>query len=138
MCSSDLDNLPNVVVNELEIDYVESKLYAATYGRGIWAAELMNPATGTEPDPAQIKNIEAVVSPNPCHGIFFLSLLTEKDNEVKFELIDVTGLVVLTENLHISAGHYSKTFDISQHPAGVYFAKISSGNQSKVCRILKD
>ena len=29
-------NLPNVVVNELEVHLSSSKLRAATYGRGIW------------------------------------------------------------------------------------------------------
>lgn len=29
-------NLPNVIVNELEINYINNKLRAATYGRGIW------------------------------------------------------------------------------------------------------
>lgn len=29
-------NLPNVIVNELEINYINNKLRAATYGRGVW------------------------------------------------------------------------------------------------------
>jgi photosystem II stability/assembly factor-like uncharacterized protein len=33
-------NLPNVVVNELEIHYGTSKIRAATYGRGLWEAEI--------------------------------------------------------------------------------------------------
>lgn len=34
------DGLPNVVVDELEIQYSASKLRAATYGRGIWEVDL--------------------------------------------------------------------------------------------------
>jgi len=33
-------NLPNVIVNDLEIDYGTSMLKAATYGRGIWQAPI--------------------------------------------------------------------------------------------------
>ncbi|MCG8700684.1 MAG: YCF48-related protein, partial [Bacteroidales bacterium] len=33
-------NLPNVVIGELEINYSSNKLYAATYGRGVWTVEL--------------------------------------------------------------------------------------------------
>jgi len=33
--------LPNVIVNELEIQYTAGKLRAATYGRGIWESNLM-------------------------------------------------------------------------------------------------
>jgi hypothetical protein len=35
-------NLPNVIVSELEVNYHEKKLYAATYGRGLWAIDISN------------------------------------------------------------------------------------------------
>jgi len=39
-----IDNgLPNVIVNELEIQYASGKLRAATYGRGIWETPLVDP-----------------------------------------------------------------------------------------------
>jgi photosystem II stability/assembly factor-like uncharacterized protein len=34
------DGLPNVVISELEIDYTNGWLYAATYGRGLWKTEI--------------------------------------------------------------------------------------------------
>lgn len=34
------DGLPNVEVSELEIDYTNGWLYAATYGRGLWKTEI--------------------------------------------------------------------------------------------------
>jgi photosystem II stability/assembly factor-like uncharacterized protein len=36
-----MDGLPNVFVSELEINYATSKLRAATYGRGLWEANLL-------------------------------------------------------------------------------------------------
>jgi photosystem II stability/assembly factor-like uncharacterized protein len=36
--------LPNVQVNELEINTADNKLYVATYGRGLWRVDLYNPA----------------------------------------------------------------------------------------------
>lgn len=35
-------DLPNVIVLELEIHKAENKLYAGTYGRGLWSAPLIN------------------------------------------------------------------------------------------------
>ncbi len=35
-----MDNLPNVAVTELEINYVANKIFASTYGRGMWASPL--------------------------------------------------------------------------------------------------
>jgi photosystem II stability/assembly factor-like uncharacterized protein len=40
-------NLPNVEVFELEIDYAEDKLFAATYGRGLWSSDLNIPSIPT-------------------------------------------------------------------------------------------
>ena len=33
-------DLPNVIVTELEINYKDNQIYAATYGRGIWKADI--------------------------------------------------------------------------------------------------
>ena len=35
------NSLPNVIVNELEIQYQSNKLFAATYGRGLWNIDLL-------------------------------------------------------------------------------------------------
>ncbi len=37
------NGLPNVIVNELEIYYPQSKIRAATYGRGLWESDLYTP-----------------------------------------------------------------------------------------------
>lgn len=34
------NNLPNVIVNELEINYAAKKLFVATYGRGMWSTDI--------------------------------------------------------------------------------------------------
>lgn len=34
------EGLPNVIINEMEIDYQRGKLVAATYGRGMWESDL--------------------------------------------------------------------------------------------------
>lgn len=37
-----MDGLPNVQINQLEIDYNSGKLRASTYGRGLWEAPIAN------------------------------------------------------------------------------------------------
>ncbi|MCH8902697.1 MAG: T9SS type A sorting domain-containing protein [Bacteroidetes bacterium] len=39
------NGLPNIVVTELEISYSNNKLWAATYGRGLWRSDLATPPT---------------------------------------------------------------------------------------------
>ena len=34
------NGLPNVVIDELEINYAQNKIYAATFGRGLWQSDL--------------------------------------------------------------------------------------------------
>ncbi len=41
--------LPNVEITELEIDNDEGKLYAATYGRGLWSSDLYSPIICNKP-----------------------------------------------------------------------------------------
>lgn len=43
------DGLPNVIVNELEISYNNNKLWAATYGRGLWNSDLFGTVPCTPP-----------------------------------------------------------------------------------------
>ncbi len=38
--------LPNVIVTELEINYTTNKLYAGTFGRGVWSSELISNCSG--------------------------------------------------------------------------------------------
>jgi PKD repeat protein len=39
------NGLPNTVVDDLEIQYASGKLRAATYGRGLWESQILNPAS---------------------------------------------------------------------------------------------
>jgi PKD repeat protein/photosystem II stability/assembly factor-like uncharacterized protein len=57
-----MDNLPNVMVYELEIHYGTGKLRAATYGRGIWESDLYIPS----PPIAQFTSPDTVLCPNNC------------------------------------------------------------------------
>lgn len=36
------NDLPNVIINELDINYTTNKLYAGTFGRGVWCSDLFS------------------------------------------------------------------------------------------------
>jgi hypothetical protein len=42
-----MNGLPNVIVNEIEINYVANKIRAATLGRGLWESDLACPTLGS-------------------------------------------------------------------------------------------
>jgi photosystem II stability/assembly factor-like uncharacterized protein len=42
------NHLPNVIVNELEINYADGRIYAGTYGRGLWSSPLFEGSSSVE------------------------------------------------------------------------------------------
>jgi len=131
------DNLPNVVVNELEIDYVESKLYAATYGRGIWFADLLNPVTSLEEPGAWVRKMEVTATPNPCFDYFELNFENTPVNDLSIEIIDILGNIKYKDKITDVIEMKSKRINVHAFPAGLYFVSLSAANQSKVCRLIK-
>lgn len=57
------DNLPYVTVTDLDINYVTDKLYASTFGRGLWEIELSTLISGTDLKNNPLKDIS--IYPNP-------------------------------------------------------------------------
>jgi hypothetical protein len=53
--------LPNVIVNDLEISYINNKLWAGTFGRGLWNSDLYCP---TLPQPSSISGLNSMCSGN--------------------------------------------------------------------------
>jgi hypothetical protein len=114
-------NLPNVQVNELEINTADSHLYAATYGRGLWRVDLFSPSSlGV----AELPVFNFKITPNPTTGVFNLNL---NSNElVILKIYDTLGKLVF----------YEKNRDLTQNsqinlalPKGLYFLKVNIGNK---------
>ena len=112
--------LPNVKVNELEINFADKKIYAATYGRGLLRVDLFNPAT-TGLGEFDISDLD--VSPNPSTGVFMLDWKLNK--LVTIKIYDSLGKLVF----------YEKNRDLSRYPEielrtpkGLYFLKVNTAN----------
>jgi photosystem II stability/assembly factor-like uncharacterized protein len=109
--------LPNVVVNELEISYVNNKLWAATFGRGLWSSDLNTLGVG-------IQNMQSVsnsykIYPNPSSGNFTISQsLLDKSN---IEIYNVVGEKIYQTQMI----NQQTTIDLSLQSKGVYFVKIT-------------
>ena len=111
-------DLPNVKVNELEINTADNKLYAATYGRGLWRVDLYKPnSAGLD----EFDTSDLEVSPNPSTGVFKLSWKLNK--LVTIKIYDSLGKLVF----------YEKNRDLSQNPEielrapeGLYFLKVNT------------
>lgn len=127
-------NLPNVVVNELEISYNDGKLWAATYGRGLWKSDLY---ISTSISSNTIENNNIIIYPNPTNGLFEIKFdgANYISNSVSIQVTDIFGRVVYqTSNQTISKSPIS--IDLTNQANGVYNININDGNKPCVKKIV--
>ena len=126
-----MSNLPNVIIHELEISQTTKKLYAATFGRGVWVSDLL---TDTTPKSADFYSMKISLYPNANNGSFTLKA---DYNEVEtIQIIDIMGRVRHEESLQVKALKYGKKFNIIGLPSGLYFIKLTSGSLAKVIKMV--
>jgi hypothetical protein len=89
---------------------------------------------------ASVKNINfsklVQVYPNPTNSDLFLNLSKELGNTVTVQITSVDGKVVYNAN-NLSTGVINK-IEMSTLTNGLYFVKVTSGNQSGVIKVTKN
>ncbi|MCX6223893.1 MAG: T9SS type A sorting domain-containing protein [Bacteroidia bacterium] len=126
--------LPNVVISELEIHSPSRKLYAATFGRGIWMANLVQGTSGTEP--TGFISSKLSVYPNPTNGAINLQINGIQTSEARIEMISITGERVYEETFAVGDGTIQKQLHPNLVP-GMYFIRVWAGKQHLTERIIK-
>jgi photosystem II stability/assembly factor-like uncharacterized protein len=112
------NNLPNVIISELEINTVDNKIYTATYGRGLWKSDLYNETLSLQE--FELNSIH--MFPNPSSNN--ISLSWNKSEEVSIKIFNSLGKLMYfknAENLVIP-----KSIDISNYASGIYFVSINN------------
>ena len=86
------DGLPAVIINELEILPLAKKIRAATFGRGVWEAEISGTLTRVE----KVINLEQNVKlyPNPSPGHINLDYSTQFIHIKSISVINTLGQIV--------------------------------------------
>ncbi len=132
------NKLPNVMVHELEINYTNNKLVAATYGRGIWKVDLVSPSPVTSkqyiaksvtPEDAVSKpSLEVNVSPNPSRGIIQV-MIANASGKYEIEVVRINGKSVgLYSVSEADAANY--TINLGKAFPGNYMVIVRNGQQS--------
>jgi photosystem II stability/assembly factor-like uncharacterized protein len=112
------NGLPNVNISELEVNTVDGKLYAGTYGRGLWASELFDATLSVD----EFALDSFVVYPNPAKNQ--VTLQWDKTDLVSVRVFDALGkLMYFTKNIDISQ---PTKLDVSNYASGIYFIKINN------------
>lgn len=121
--------LPNVIVTELEISYNNNKLWAATFGRGLWNTDLFVPLSVPE---QEIYN-QIIVSPNPNNGLFNIEVPPGKT----YSLIvyDIQGKKIYEEQ---SINTEQKNIDLTKNSSGIYLLNFTIDGKSFNKKIIKN
>ncbi|MBU0765975.1 MAG: T9SS type A sorting domain-containing protein [Bacteroidetes bacterium] len=130
------NGMPNVIVNELEIQYGGGKLRAATYGRGFWETDLKTPDYNAAVPGVVAYNAGIKVFPNPNKGIFTVNAEGLKSEKIRIEVFTVTGDKVLSREETTGSG-YSRNVDISNLSVGSYIVQVKAGNCHYTQKIVK-
>lgn len=114
------NNLPNVIISELEINTVDNKIYAATYGRGLWRSNLFDDTLNVE----EFELNAISMYPNPAKNQ--VNLVWNKEEQATVKVYNSLGKIM----------YYSKNQNLlntlkintSQYNSGLYFVSINTIN----------
>jgi len=127
-----MKNLPNVIVNELEIFYPSHKIRAATFGRGLWESDLYYLANGIG-DKNERQKAKISVFPNPSKGIFKVQMEETTDKTTEITVMSVTGETI--EFFSVS-GKSEIILNLSDYVSGIYFLKVENNHQILIKKII--
>lgn len=130
------ENLPHVVVNELEIQYNVNKLRAATYGRGLWETGLVNSPPNAVKNEKPQKGLYVNIFPNPSNGKFFISLSDSQAKEGKITVYSPAGALVYRQNIHKKESNVPLAIRMPACAPGIYFMKVNVGEHKIIKKLL--
>ena len=120
--------MPSVMVADLEINYNTNELWAATYGRSLWKS----PKHTTTVSPLATASIVPfvadgiVISPNPNHGNFTVTVKNIANKPVTMRLTDNSGKIVWQGNGSVKDSGLE--VNATGLVPGTYVFEIVSGN----------
>ncbi len=124
------NNLPNVIVNELEINYQEGLLYAATYGRGLWASPIFSGSASTN-EPEQLAGTR--LYPNPANTLLTIEINSNIQLESDIRVFDSNGKL---HRYYRDVNAFPYQVDVSGLQTGMYYIKVNNSAGSVVRKLI--
>jgi len=122
-----VNGLPNVISNDLEINYTNNMLRTGTYGRGIWETPVLSVASMNEYTIYETINLY----PNPAKGVLNVDL-SNILNIRSINVFDVNGRQII--ELPVKSGIVQ--IDMTNYVSGIYFIKVITDNHQYVQRFI--
>ena len=128
------DGLPVVRVSDMELHYASNKVYIATYGRGMWANDLIpTPLVSTEtPKPLQA-TLKVVPNPSAGSGMIYLNEL--QAGRFQLRIVDVLGREVWQQSME-NVGTQMALPVPSGLISGLYYLQLQQGKNTRTVTFL--
>ncbi|GAB5399633.1 MAG: hypothetical protein Aureis2KO_12180 [Aureisphaera sp.] len=127
------NNLPNVIINEMEINFAEGKIYAGSYGRGLWVSPTQYGTIILGAEDTVLTDEKIALLPNPAANEITIQLTEAMETDIR--VFDMAGKLMIYEaNVEINGRH---TLDISQLNTGIYFVRMNSDFGTVTKRLIK-
>ena len=125
------DNLPFTETNDLDINYVSGKIYASTYGRGIWEYPISAAFVATKNVESPLSNI--TISPNPIQNGQALTVkIPSEIGAAKCTIYNYVG----GKMAEFIINSTEKTLTLPTLTVGTYLAVFESKGQQKALKIV--
>jgi hypothetical protein len=76
------------------------------------------------------------VYPNPSQGNVSISIDATEEGEGKLVITDLTGRILLNQNVQIGIGNVEFPIDLTAQPAGIYIVQIRKGDTVRTARVV--
>lgn len=128
------DNLPNVLVYELEIQYSDHKLVAATHGRGLWMTDTWDWINALPDNPGDAE-LQLRIFPNPSSDLVNISPAYALYEQGSMNILDGLGKTVRT--YAFDEFIEAMQVDLSDLPAGIYFVRLQTSSGIRQARFVR-
>lgn len=109
--------LPNVIVTDIDINYTEDKLVAASYGRGLWHINIANSTLGVEDIALSVSPFSAY--PNPVMDGKLNFKVDQANANFEYKIYNVLGGIVAEGKKDSNSG----IINVSKLHTGIYILK---------------
>ncbi|MCH2035067.1 MAG: T9SS type A sorting domain-containing protein [Tenacibaculum sp.] len=123
-------NLPNTQIRDLEINETNARLYAATFGRGVFYSDIPTSSVLSTDDDVFLSGIS--IYPNPSRSIFNINRTIS--DELTVRVFDLTGKQVFAKK-NITDTTFE--IDMSSHSSGIYIMNMSSNGKIATKKLIK-
>jgi len=109
--------LPNVIVRDIDINYTEDKLVAASFGRGLWHINIANSTLGIDKTAFNVSPFSAYPSPVLDGKLNFK--VDQANANFEYKIYNVLGGIVAEGKKDTNSG----TINVSKLHTGIYMLK---------------